>query len=192
MTDLRSAELLDVVPESIADDSDVVAMAQALDPEIRSVADHIIDTIILPRINEQPVEVLDAIAWSMRFNELSAWETADLTGKRALLANVLAMRKGSGTRWSVRRMLLLLRLSASVIEWWQETPAAAPYTYKVRVDASDAGVPLAALLQIPELVRRFDSTRNQLSQLGIELQRSTTLLLRPALTSGVISTIGSP
>lgn len=164
--DIRDASILDVLPESIASDPDIVALARAIDPELRDIADSIVEAIIMPRLDAVPEWVLDEVAWSMRLAELALWDRAPVEGKRAILRNVFAVRKRSGTRYAVRRIFDLLTLTATIVEWWEE--GAAPHTYRIRVDASLPGITLDTLLKLRTLLLRFARASQQLTELGVE------------------------
>lgn len=189
MIDLRSARLLDFVPESIAEDPEIVAMSLAIDPEVQEVAAAIVEAVVLARIDELSEAVCDEVAWDHRLNELQLWDDATLAGKRALLRNVFAIRKKSGTRFAVRRIFDLLNLVGTVIEWWEE--AAPPNTYRLRVAVvGDPGISLRTILQIPELLHRFARASQQLTELGVEADQRGPLNPYPALTVGHHTTIG--
>lgn len=191
MIDLRSGRLLDLVPPVIADDPDIIAMCAALDPEIREIASCIDDINIMARLDEQPEAVLDSVAWSVNLLGLPVYENADVNGKRSLLKEIFGVRRRAGTVWSVKRVFLLLRLAATLIEWWEE--GADPYTYRVRLDASENGITREQLLQIPELLRRFAPTRNLLTETTIEATVSGAIRVYPVITRGRIVTIsGGP
>ena len=76
MIDLRSARLIDFVPESIASDPEVVALCAALDPQMQAVSSAIVEAIILPRIAELEEPVLDAVAWGFKLDRLRVWDVA--------------------------------------------------------------------------------------------------------------------
>jgi phage tail P2-like protein len=202
MNDLRSAsarpddaqatDLLDLVPESIREEEDIVALTRAIAPEFQNIADAVVETVILPNIANLPEVVLDELAWSMRLNELQIWDDATVAGKRTLLANIFAIRKKAGTRYAVRRIFDLLSVVGRVIEWWEE--GAAANTYRLRLDATDVGMTLAALRQIPELLDRFARVSQGLTEIGVEVDSPGTLYMYPALTVGDHVTIryGAP
>lgn len=187
--DLRdeNLSLLDFVPESIKTDRDIIALSRAIDPELREVAAAIIEAVILPRISDLPEPILNELAWAFRLNRLQIWDEATIDGKRALLVNIFAIRKKSGTRFSVRRVFDLLSVVGEVVEWWEE--GADPYTYRLRLFVDDVGITLSQLLQINELTHRFAPTRSYLSEFAVESNRRATLRLQPALTIGRHSTV---
>lgn len=179
--------LLDFLPESIAADAEIVALSLAIDPELRNVGAAIIEAVILPRIAELEDPILDELAWAFRLNRLQIWDEATTDGKRALLVNIFAIRKKSGTRFSVRRVFDLLSVVGNVIEWFEE--GAAAYTYRLRLLVSDVGITRDQLVQIGELVRRFAPTRTKLSEFATEADSSGTAYLYPAVTVGRHTTI---
>jgi phage tail P2-like protein len=184
MIDLRDAtlSLLDFLPESIKSDPEIIALSLAIDPELRSVGAAIIEAVILPRISQLDDPILDELAWAFRLNRLQIWDDATTEGKRALLANVFAIRKKSGTRFSVRRVFDLLSVVGSVVEWWEE--GAAPYTYRLRLFVDLIGITLSQLVQIGELTHRFAPTRAKLSEFAVESDRTAEVFSGAALTVG--------
>lgn len=187
MIDLRDVSLLDFLPESIASDPEIIALSLAIDPELRDVGAAIIEAVILPRISELDDAILDELAWAFRLNRLQIWDEATTEGKRALLVNIFAIRKKSGTRFSVRRVFDLMSVVGEVIEWWEEE--APPYTYRLRIFVDEIGITLSQLMQISELTHRFAPARTQLSELAVESDRAAPLLIYPAVTVGRHTTI---
>jgi phage tail P2-like protein len=181
MIDIRDASLLDFLPESIKSDPEIIALSRAIDPELRAVADAVIEAIILPRIDSLPEAILDELAWAFDLNSLQVWDTATIDGKRALLVNIFAVRKKSGTRFAVRRVFDLMSVVGEVVEWFEE--AGDPYTYRLRLFVDEVGITLQQLLQIFELTHRFAPTRSRLSEYAVESDREARVL-RPALTVG--------
>jgi phage tail P2-like protein len=185
--DVRTASLLDFVPESIARDEEIIAISLAIDPELREVGAAIIEAVILPRIDSVPEEILDALAWGFRLNELQLWVDAAgdalrVTAKRDLLKNIFVVLKKSGTPYALRRMIDLIGVTATIIEWFEE--AAAPHTYRIRIAIDQIGVTLAQLLQVPDLTHRFARASQKMSQLAVESDRLGLLRLYPAATVG--------
>jgi phage tail P2-like protein len=182
MIDLRDASLIDFLPESISSDPEIIALSLAIDPELRAVGAAIIEAVILPRIAELEDPILNELAWAFNLNSLQLWDSATTQGKRDLLVNIFAIRKKSGTRFAVRRVFDLMSVDGEVVEWWEE--AAAAYTYRIRLFVDEVGITLSQQLQIDELTHRFAPARAQLSEFGIESDRTATLALHASLTVG--------
>lgn len=187
MIDLRNASLLDFAPESISSDPEIIALSLAIDPELRDVGAAIIEAVILPRIADLPEPILDELAWAFRFNRLQVWDVATVEKKRALLVNVFAIRKKSGTRFSVRRALDLAEVSGVIVEWFEE--GAAPYTYRIRLFVNGVGITKSQLVQIAELKARFAPKRCKTSEFATEADAPGQLYPYAAVTVGRQTTI---
>lgn len=182
MIDIRDASLFDFLPESIASDPDIIALSKAIDPELQAIGAALIEAVILPRVNELSEAILDELAWAFRFNRLRIWDSASIEKKRTLLVNVFAIRKKSGTLFSIRRVFGLVSVVGIVVEWFQE--AAAPYTYRLRLFAEDVGMTREQILEIEELRRRFAPTRCLMREFAVEDDRRAPLRLRLAAVGG--------
>jgi phage tail P2-like protein len=188
--------LLDVMPPSIADDPEIIAMSRAIDRELREVAASIIEANILPRIADVPEDVLDELAWAFNLINLQIWDVADVSKKRALLANIFEVRKKSGTRFSVRRTFELMNLDGEIVEWFEETDfsipdAGQPYTYRIRIflDAEE-GFTRSQWIQVWELTYRFARACAKLLQLATERDETAQLFIYPAPQTGRLVTVG--
>lgn len=173
MIDIRSASLLDFVPESIASDPEIIALSLAIDPELRDIGAAIIEATILPRIAQLDDPILNELAWAFDLNSLQIWDSATTEGKRALLVNIFAIRKKSGTRFAVRRVFDLMSVTGIVVEWWEESAPA--HTYRLRLFVDEVGITLSQILQISELTYRFARAAEKLSEFAIESDRPAPL-----------------
>jgi phage tail P2-like protein len=182
MIDLRTASLIDFLPESISSDSEIIALSLAIDPELQDVGASLIEAVILPRIADVDAAILEELAWAFRLNELQLWDSATVTAKRALLVNIFAIRKKSGTRFAVRRVFDLVSVVGEVVEWFEE--AGDPYTYRLRLFVDEIGLTLLQQIQIGEMTHRFAPTRSQLSEFGVESDREAPLYIYPVTTVG--------
>ena len=176
--DIRNASLLDVLPDSIADDPEVLALSRALDPQIQGVSAAILDAIVWPRLAEQSEPVLDALAWGFRILEHEGWEGATLAQKRALMTQVVALYRRRGTVWAVRHALDLLG-EVYTLTRWHETPPSAPWSYKLQILVSDAGLAAAQVARARELVESY----GQITAWPEEI--SALLVAEPAATATV-------
>lgn len=197
MTDVRDASLVDFLPSAIAAETDIVALSLAIDPELRGVGADIVEALVLPNIAQLGDDVLNELAWAMRLDELQVWDTATVEGKRALLADIFVLRKKSGTRYALRRLFSLIEVLAHITEWWEESPPAAAYTYRISLEVpppplggTSPGLLLAQMIQVSEVILRFTPTRCQLSELSVESNEPGPLFLAAAPVHGRHVTIG--
>jgi len=189
MIEIGGVSLLDLLPESIADDAEVRAISLALDPEVRAVAAALWQAVVWPALDDAAEPVLDEVARGLGLQELQLWDLASIDGKRAILRGCMAWRKRSGTLYALRHAVELLEVEGKIVEWWEES--AAPFTYRLRlVVTGGPGLTLKHFLALDELVRRFTPTRAQLSELAAEADSSGRVLLYPALTVAHFTEIG--
>lgn len=71
--------------------------------------------------------------------------------RRRLIRESIALHRRKGTLWAVKRALALSGIAATLTEWWQETPAGAPFTFTVDIAA---GQPAAIEEDAFEAARR--------------------------------------
>ncbi len=169
--DIRDAALADFLPESIASEPDMIALALSLDPELQLIAGAVIEALTLPNIANiaavngysHAIETLDEIGWAFRLNELTVWGAMTAGQKAAFLSHnptsgIFYFMKRSGTPYAVKRIFSILTDlgligAGQLIEWWEE--AATPNTYRIVV--SGAFGPNTAMIQayIREWCYRF-------------------------------------
>ena len=111
-----------------------------------------------------PLAVLPWLAWAF---SVDVWDpTWPEATKRAVVAASLPVHRRKGTRAALERALAATGRPTTVVEWWEATPPAAPYTFRVQVDVDD-GVDLAGLQLILAQVEAAKNLRSWLA--GLEL-----------------------
>jgi len=162
MIDLRTARLIDFVPESIAGDPEVVALCAALDPQHQAVSSAIVETIILARIADLDEPVLDAVAWGFKLDRLRAWDLATVAQKRLLLAGAVFYLRRSGTPAAIRWVLRCFPWATQLIEWYAE--GAANQTWRLIINHNGSEVSRDQVVALEELVHRFGRTAAHLEE----------------------------
>jgi phage tail P2-like protein len=134
-----------------------------------------------------PVDLLPWLAWG---NSVDFW-SADWTEeeKRKTIANAFAVHKTKGTRGALERALAPLGFTVQIIEWFEESPAATPYTFRMQVIVRDKGIDEKLYIQLLQLIETYKNVRSQLSQLLIKGEVSGTAYIGAAITSGIDITI---
>ena len=127
--DLLSFSLADIIPSSIADDSNVQAIARAVDPELRSVSHDIRETLILSRLDELSEPVVDLLAWQFHVDLYEP--TLSIDTKRTLVRDSIPWHRKKGTRWAVRRALENLGFVPTIKEWFEPDMGTKPHTFSV-------------------------------------------------------------
>lgn len=79
-----------------------------------------------------PVALLPWLAWAF---SVDTWEDSwDEQSKRELIAHSLIIHQKKGTRAALTKALVLLGVSATLIEWWQHSPRQRAHTFTLAVD----------------------------------------------------------
>jgi len=130
----------------------------------------------LPSLAEQ-FRVLGDAGWNLATTEAQ---------QRALLKEAIALHRIRGTPYAVTRVLEILGLSATMIEWFAAMPQGAPYTFTISMDTldqPDGSVPLDLnrLSQIARCVNYWKAARDsfafQIVSAGIELGTGITMVV---------------
>ncbi len=124
-----------------------------------------------------PADILPWLAFAYAVDE---WDNAwTVEVKREVIAQSLRIKRMKGTYGAVQRALAALGLPARVQEWFQQSPAAAPYTFRVRIEAEQLGFSAYQLAQVRRVVERYKNVRSHLDGVDIDI-RSTA---RPRMAS---------
>ncbi|MGH8782053.1 phage tail protein I [Paraburkholderia sp.] len=88
-----------------------------------------------------PVSALPSLAEQFRMLGDAGWNLATTEAQqRALLKEAIALHRIRGTPYSVSRVLAILGVNASIVEWFTTTPQGAPYTFTITADVLDQPV----------------------------------------------------
>lgn len=107
-----------------------------------------------------PTSLLPWLAWAFSVDQWdSNWTEAQ---KRATVQRAVAVHRYKGTIGAVREAIAALGIQAQVQEWFNQAPAAAAYTFRLLLDASQTSTSQAQLQKLLEVV---GSTKNLRSHL---------------------------
>lgn len=108
-----------------------------------------------------PLELLPWLAWAWSADEWS--DTWSERQKRDVVKGAIAVQRRKGTIGAVRESLAALGLSIRVQEWFNQTPQAAPYTFNVYVETSQASVTQPDMLRALAVIERTKNLRSHLA-----------------------------
>lgn len=110
-----------------------------------------------------PAPLLPWLAWAFRVN---SWlpDMAEQQQRDAIKASVYVHRH-KGTAGAVRAALGALGIGCQMIEWWQDLPAADPFTFRIALDADQTPITLDTLHQLLASVERTKNARSHLSSI---------------------------
>src|SRR5271165_630653 len=111
---------IDLVPDSIASDPQVIAVCEAIDIELAQIYFEIPPINFWPNIEDQVGAMLDIMAWEMHVDIYQGWKE-DLTDdqKIALILESIEWHQHKGTPWVVEQMLKEIFVEGNVLEWFE-------------------------------------------------------------------------
>lgn len=110
-----------------------------------------------------PAAQLPWLAWAMSVDVWDpAWTDAQ---KRGAIKASWAVHRRKGTAGAVRDALQALGFGTKVIEWFQQTPAGAPYTFQVDAEFVDVPLTMAALDQVVAIAESTKNVRSHLTKI---------------------------
>jgi phage tail P2-like protein len=102
-----------------------------------------------------PAALLPWLAWALSVDEWDGtWPEAR---QRAVIAASIGVHRKKGTRGAVVAALAAAEYETELVEWFADSPAAAPYTFRAVVDINDRSITEA--LQ-DEIIRLIEATKN--------------------------------
>ncbi|CAJ1003869.1 phage tail protein I [Brevibacillus aydinogluensis] len=183
MADIYSFSLVDILPESLKSDPNVVALAESLTPEIHELSKAIPQIVLLATLDQQPEEVVDLLAWQFHVDFYSS--DLPIEQKRELVKQSFANHMRKGTPWAVEQVVSTVFVDGKVTEWFEY--GGEPYHFKVTTKGSIPDVnTLHSLYRAIDVVKR-KSTR--LEAISIERDCQTQLYVGAAMSRVKLITI---
>lgn len=168
MKTIDDVSLIDIMPDSISRDTNVASAAVSIDKQLHVLAGYVDIGSLIANINKLPSAVLDHMAAEY---DVTVWRDSwSVEMKRSVLKNAIADKRTKGTRAAVVGALASLGSSASIVEWWQETPKGKPHTFKVYATLPKTGA-LDAEVQ-EDLIKLIDDAKPLRSHYDFILQQS--------------------
>jgi len=131
--------------------------------------------------------MLPWLAWAFGVEEWDVtWTDAQ---KRAAITSALAIKRTKGTIGAVVSTVEDMGLGAQVVEWFNQEPAGAPYTYDLIITAEQSGFTQQQLDLLLALIERTKNVRSHLDELLLQVQSSTTLYTAGAPLLGLDITL---
>lgn len=113
------------------------------------------------RPDDCPEALLPWLAWAL---SVDAWNNAwSAAQKRAAIQASFAVHRAKGTLGAVRRAVEALGYQLAVVEWFQESPPGAPYTFRVEITAPDGGLTLAEIERVEAVINQAKNVRSHMA-----------------------------
>ena len=119
MINLSDGELLDLLPSSLKNDTDMICLSYAIKVAVGKLLDYEITTMTQNFIDYVPESVLDVLAVELR--SLYYLDSMDIETKRAIIKNTLIWHKKAGTPSAVAEMISVIFGEGTCIEWFNFT-----------------------------------------------------------------------
>lgn len=161
---------IDIVPDSIKNDPQVIAACGAIDKELSEIYDEIPSICFWPFVNQQVPPLLDVLAWEMHVDVWQGWEgDLSIEKKRQLINDSIDWHQHKGTKWAVEQMLATVFTKGYVIEWYQY--GGNPYFFQIVTEdpVSDPG-------QIATVINAIYAVKNERSWLDGFIRLKNTAL----------------
>lgn len=113
-----------------------------------------------------PAQLLPWLAWAASVDEWDpTWTEAE---KRGVIANSLFVHQHKGTIGALDRALQPLGYLLEVVEWFEETPQATPFTFKVVLGTSGKVISDNLYDKAERIIRVAKNERSQLTGITIK------------------------
>lgn len=152
MTDIYTVSLIDLLPDSLKQDPDAGALAEALTPAFQEISAQIPLITLLATLDEQPEEVVDLLAWQAHVDFYEP--DLPLEQKRQLVREASLWHRRKGTPWAVEQVVSIVFPGAKVAEWFEY--GGDPYHFRVETEQT-----LAANADLARLVRLINATKRR-------------------------------
>lgn len=166
---MASAGLKDLIPGSIAEDPQVEAAVLALDGQLADINTHLIQTIILPRVDELSEEVLDLLLWEFHITlDEGAGLAVSVEEKRDLVKKAVEIHRLKGTKAALLRIFEMLSMRGVISEWYEY--GGEPYKFKVEIlELSERGLDEQTYVLLERLIDEYKNVRSWLDELNVYL-----------------------
>lgn len=104
--------------------------------------------------------------------------------KRQVIANSYFVHRRKGTIGAIRRVVEPLGYLIRVLEWWQETPNAAPGTFKLDIGVLDTGITETMYQELERLIADAKPMTRHLTGLAISMETRSQIYMGAACYLG--------
>ncbi|MBG6243519.1 MAG: phage tail protein I, partial [Candidatus Symbiopectobacterium sp. Dall1.0] len=120
MVDISEISLLDILPQNLAQDPDMIAMSQVIDNEIRTINRLIPQVTLYGFIDGLDSAVLDHLAWQWN---VDTWrDSCPVSLKRSVFKSITRTKRIKGTRKAVEEAVSILGGDVNITEWFETNP----------------------------------------------------------------------
>ena len=131
-----------------------------------------------------PAAQLPWLAWAL---SVDVWD-ADWTDaqKRAAVRASFAVHQRKGTVGAVLTSLASLGWATDVVEWFEDEPPAAPYTFRVEAELDARGIAPGLYEEIERLALAAKNVRSHLTRISLRSRLPCAIFIGGAITSAEV------
>ncbi|TKD40705.1 phage tail protein I [Azotobacter chroococcum] len=129
-----------------------------------------------------PLALLPWLAWAWSVDEWSdAWSEQQ---KRDTVRQALPVQRIKGTIGAVRKAVAALGFPVEVQEWFNQSPAGDPYTFRAFVETDQIPATQADLLKTLRIIAATKNLRSHLTGIQVQARSQTVLQVGAATLTG--------
>jgi len=134
-----------------------------------------------------PAALLPWLAWALSVDE---WDgTWPVAQQRAVIAASVGVHRKKGTRGAVVAALAAVEYETELVEWFADSPAAAPYTFRAVVDITDRSITEAIQDEIIRLIEASKNVRSHMTSIRFRASVSGSVYAAAWALSGETTTV---
>lgn len=134
-----------------------------------------------------PANLLPWMAWAFSVDDWNNnWTEQE---KRNVIKNSLFIHKHKGTLAAIKRAVEPLGYIIRIVEWWEDTPQAEPYTFRLEVGLLDKGVDESIYDQFTRLIETNKNLRSHMKALTIKSEIKGVAYFGAGMVSGITTTV---
>ncbi|MDR7318925.1 phage tail protein I [Brevibacillus nitrificans] len=178
MINIQSASLLNILSTNLKADSNVQAIARAIDPKHQEVSNAINQLLLSVDLEAKSELIIDLLAWQKHVDFYDSSLPTDT--KRELVRQAEAAHRHKGTPWAIDQIVSTAFDEAVVSEWFEY--GGDPFRFKV-ITADR----MTDNKRYADIIRAINSAKNKRSRLEtITIRRDNTA---NQFIGGVVSTL---
>lgn len=131
MKTIEDIKLIDIIPDSITHDKKVTNAAGVIDPHLQAIVKNATLPAIYTNLEILPSLLLDHLAH--QYNILPWRDYWDKSKKISVLNENIALKRKRGTLSAVKRAIESLGADVEIVQWYDQTPAGTPGTFRINV-----------------------------------------------------------
>lgn len=164
---IKDVTLLELLPENLRSDPDIIAASQGVDAEFRALTDSIQNCLTIADVDNAGSEVVDNLAGEMNVDFYD--QAFPLDKRKELVKNGYLYKYSKGTAYAVKQIVTDAFDHTEVQEWFQYDGE--PYYFKISTETA-----LPSENKISDVVQAVNSVKNARSTLEcIEALKSSSL-----------------